>query len=457
MKFFDFCAGIGAGRRGLELAGMECVGYSEISRSSVASYKLLHNTDNEKNYGNLTKIDVNILPDFDLLIAGFPCQTFSVIGKKEGFNDIRGQLIFHIIDILKAKKIKYFILENVKGLTTHDKGNTLKIILRALDEAGYYVEHAVLNSMNYGVPQMRQRVYFVGIRKDLKLKNKKFVWGHQQKARQVEDILVSENNEISETDLKYFIDYLNNKTNQGKVTLDDILKKEYVVVDTRQSDLRLYYNRIPTLRSFRDGLYYVRNGKLRVLTGYEAMLIQGFSTEYAQKVDSVKDRDLLRQTGNAMTVGVIESIGKSLLDYLSNRVDKESASKNNTLVGVVKSVEQFKYCFDKKIYYTYSKTLTSPADDIRYVALYQTKSSFGFEQAGITYYGEVKKIYNVKRSQIHFNVDKTKQDKECVVFMVSEWKTLSTPILPAGNAKVLLLTTENKLKSASIYTDLCVI
>ena len=85
MKFFDFCAGIGAGRRGLELAGMECVGYSEISRSSVTSYKLLHDTANEKNYGNLTKIDPAVLPDFDLLIAGFPFQTFSVIGKKKRF------------------------------------------------------------------------------------------------------------------------------------------------------------------------------------------------------------------------------------------------------------------------------------------------------------------------------------------------------------------------------------
>ncbi len=454
MKFFDFCAGIGAGRRGLELAGMECVGYSEISRSAVASYKMLHNTDNEKNYGNITKIDVDTLPNFDLLIAGFPCQTFSVIGKKEGFNDIRGQLIFHIIDILKAKNIKYFILENVKGLTTHDKGNTLKIILSSLDEAGYYVEHKVLNSMNYGVPQMRQRVYFVGIRKDLKLANKNFIWGYQQKALPVEDNLVSENNEISDVDLKYFINYLNNKTNQGKVTLEDILKKEYVVVDTRQSDLRLYYNRIPTLRSFRDGLYYVRNGKLRVLTGYEAMLIQGFSLDYAQKVATVKDRDLLRQTGNAMTVGVIEAIGKSLLNYLSNKVEEDVDNKNNTLVGVVRSVAQFNYCFNKNIYYTYAKTLTSPVEDIRYVALYQPKSSFGFEQAGITYFGEVKKLYKVKRSQIHFNVDELKKDKDCVVFMVSEWKALSTPILPAGNAKVLILTTENKLKTASIYTDL---
>ena len=454
IKFFDFCAGIGAGRRGLELAGMECVGYSEISRSSVASYKLLHNTDNEKNFGNLTKIDPRKLPEFDLLIAGFPCQTFSVIGKKEGLQDARGQLIFYIIDILKARDIKYFILENVKGLTTHDGGKTLQIILDALENAGYHVEHTVLNSMNYGVPQMRQRVYFVGVRKDLVQANKKFTWDFQQKAKPIADILVSENNEITEIELKYFIDYLNNKTNQGKVTLEDILRKEYVVVDTRQSDLRLYYNRIPTLRSFRDGLFYVRNGKLRMLTGYEAMLIQGFSPEYAKKVSAVKDRDLLRQTGNAMTVGVIEAIGKSLLQYLSAKTLRQTTNKNNTIVGVVKSTGQFDYCMEKGIYYTYAKAMTTPAEEIEYVALYQTKSAFGFEQAGVFYYGKVKKLYRVKRSQIHYNISERKRDEACVVFAVTEWKTLETPVLPAGNAKVLLITTEEKLKSASIYTDL---
>ncbi len=455
MKFFDFCAGIGAGRLGLELAGMECVGYSEISRSSVASYKLLHNTDNEKNFGNLTKIDPATLPDFDLLIAGFPCQTFSVIGKKEGFNDLRGQLIFYIIDILKAKNTKYFILENVKGLTTHDGGKTIKVILKALEAAGYYVEHTVLNSMNYGVPQMRQRVYFVGVRKDLKVSERKFEWLYQQKAKSINEILVSIDNEIGEVDLKYFVEYLNNKTNQGKITLSEILKKEYVVIDTRQSDLRLYYNRIPTLRSFRDGLYYVRDGKLRVLTGYEAMLIQGFSDEYAKKVYNVKDRDLLRQTGNAMTVGVIESIGRSLLSYLSNSQEPQTQSGENTLVGLVKSKEQFDYCIERNIYYTYSKTVKNfNPDDIKSVALYQTKSAFGFEQAGIQYFGNVKRLYKVKRSQIHYNITEKKKDEDCIVFQVDEWKTLSTPILPAGNAKVLLVTTATKLQSATIYTDL---
>ena len=92
--FFDFCSGIGAGRLGLEQCGLKCVGYSDTSRLSVTTYKLMFNTENEKNYGNLKKIKCETLPPFDLLIAGFPCQTFSVIGRKAGFSDERGQIIF---------------------------------------------------------------------------------------------------------------------------------------------------------------------------------------------------------------------------------------------------------------------------------------------------------------------------------------------------------------------------
>ena len=317
MKFFDFCAGIGAGRLGLEQAGMECVGYSEISRNSIKTYNLLHNTENELKFGNLTKIDPNKLPEFDVAIAGFPCQTFSVIGRQEGLNDLRGQIVFKIMDLLKARNIPYFIFENVKGLTTHDKGKTLKTIIESIEADGYHVEYRVLTSSHFGVPQIRQRVYLVGIRNDMIREGKQFEWP-------LEDITYSDvcpflcdvNNEISDTNYEYFERYVNNETNQGKHKISDLKQEEYLIMDTRQSDLRLYRNRIPTLRSFRDGLYYVRDGIIRELTGYEALLIQGFPREYADKVKGIiDDRHLLMQAGNAMTVGVIAALGKSLAKY----------------------------------------------------------------------------------------------------------------------------------------------
>ena len=127
--FLDLCSGIGGGRLGLEQAGLKCIGYSDTSRLSKKTYELLHDTKDESYFYNLKKIKTKDLPTYDMLIAGFPCQTFSVIGRKEGFDDTRGQLIFHIARILQETQPKCFLLENVKGLVTHNKGATINIIL----------------------------------------------------------------------------------------------------------------------------------------------------------------------------------------------------------------------------------------------------------------------------------------------------------------------------------------
>lgn len=318
--FFDFCSGIGAGRLGLEQCGMESVGYSDTSRLSVTTYNLMHNTDNEKNYGNLKRIDGKNLPNYDLLIAGFPCQTFSVIGRKAGFDDSRGQIIFHLIRLLEECQPKCFILENVRGLVTHDKGATIKKIVEEINNIGFSVDYKVLTSLDYGVPQMRQRVYFVGF-------NRKFVSEEtinsfqfpipQQQVPPLSDFLIDTDNELSQESMERFERYLNNPTNQGKYKPEDFLDEEYLIIDTRMSDLRLYRGKVPTLRSQRDGIFYVKNRTIRDLTGYEALLLQGFPKEYADKVKSVvTNRHLLLQSGNAMTVNVIKALGTSVIDCL---------------------------------------------------------------------------------------------------------------------------------------------
>ena len=316
--FFDFCSGIGGGRLGLEQAGLKSVGYSDTSRLSVATYKQMFETENEKNWGNLKKIKSENLPDFDMLIAGFPCQTFSVMGRKAGFDDARGQIIFHLARILEETQPKCFLLENVRGLVTHDKGNTLKIILERLNQAGFDVTYKVLTSINYGVPQMRQRVYFVGINKKLNKNIKNFNWPEEQKKPPLKNFLI-DNNLATEERLEMLQYYLNNPTNQGKLSVKDLEKMEGKILDTRMSDLRIYEERCPTLRSQRDGILYVRDGKIYQLTGYEALLLQGFPREYADKVkETVSDRHLLMQAGNAMTVNVIKALGKNLKSFLEN-------------------------------------------------------------------------------------------------------------------------------------------
>lgn len=312
--FFDFCSGIGGGRLGLEQCGLKCIGRSETSRLSEITYKLLHDVTDDKNYGNLKKLSAEKIPPFDLLIAGFPCQTFSVIGRRDGFDDDRGQIIFHLVRLLEECKPKCFILENVRGLVSHDKGKTINIMIEAMKNANYDVDFKILTSLNYGVPQMRQRVYFVGIKKDSGHSIANFKWPAEIVKPSVKDYLVDENNLIKEENFTSFIYYLNNPTNNAKNKVEDFLGEEFLIIDTRMSDLRLYRERVPTLRSQRDGIFYVKNGALRDLTGYEALLLQGVPQKIAIKVkDKVSDRHLLMQAGNAMTVSVIKALGKSLL------------------------------------------------------------------------------------------------------------------------------------------------
>lgn len=314
--FFDLCSGIGGGRLGLELAGMKSVGYADTSRLSVKTYNLLFSTEGESNYGNLKKIKTEKLPPFDVLIAGFPCQTFSVIGRREGFEDLRGQLIFHIARILQETQPKAFILENVRGLVSHNKGETLKTILNLLNDSGFDVVYKVLTSLDYGVPQMRQRVYFIGINKTLNKNIEDFQWPKPVAIPPLSDYLIDES-AIPSWMIDYLPAYLNNSVNNGKYNLEDLLCMEGKVLDTRMSDLRIYEGKVPTLRSQRDGILYVRKGNLFSLTGHEALLLQGFPREYADKVyNVVSDRHLLMQAGNAMTVNVIHKLGESLKELL---------------------------------------------------------------------------------------------------------------------------------------------
>jgi DNA (cytosine-5)-methyltransferase 1 len=173
LKFIDLFAGLGGTRVGFEQACMEkgikprCVFTSEIKSSAVDIYK--HNFSNEEVTGDITQVNEEDIPDFDYLLGGFPCQAFSTAGKKHGFMDTRGTLFFDVARIIKHKKPKGFLLENVEGLVTHDRkvktspiGNTLQVILDVLEDLGYHVCWKVLNAKNFGVPQERKRIYIAG-------------------------------------------------------------------------------------------------------------------------------------------------------------------------------------------------------------------------------------------------------------------------------------------------------
>jgi len=136
-----------------------CVGYSEIDKYAIQIYE---SHFNHKNFGDITRIREEELPDFDLICGGFPCQSFSIAGKRGGFEDTRGTLFFDIARLIKAKRPRLILLENVKGLLSHDNGKTFNTIILTLDELGYDLQWQVLNSKNFGVPQNRERVFIIG-------------------------------------------------------------------------------------------------------------------------------------------------------------------------------------------------------------------------------------------------------------------------------------------------------
>lgn len=163
IKYLDMFAGIGGFRSGLErIGGFECIGYCEIDKYAKQSYEAMYDTKGELYFNDARKINPKELPDIDLITGGFPCQSFSIAGRRKGFEDTRGTLFFEIARIASAKKPKYLFLENVPGLLSHDRGRTFKTILSSLDELGYDVTWQVLNSKDFGVPQSRKRLYIVG-------------------------------------------------------------------------------------------------------------------------------------------------------------------------------------------------------------------------------------------------------------------------------------------------------
>lgn len=147
-------------RNGQDEQYPSCIGFSEIDKYAIATYQ--SHFPEHHNYGDITKINEQELPDFDMLVGGFPCQAFSIAGKRGGFDDTRGTLFFDCARILKEKQPRNFILENVKGLLSHDNGRTFATIINTLTELGYCVEWQVLNAKNFGVPQNRERVFIVG-------------------------------------------------------------------------------------------------------------------------------------------------------------------------------------------------------------------------------------------------------------------------------------------------------
>jgi DNA (cytosine-5)-methyltransferase 1 len=307
IKFIDLFCGIGGFRVAMEQACYEndiipdCVFSSDIDTSCQDSYEY---NFGDRPAGDIKKVDENDIPDHDILFAGFPCQPFSIIGQRQGFNDIRGTLFFDIARIIKHKKPKAFILENVKQLVGHDGGKTLKTIISTLEkELGYYVQFAVLNALDYGLPQKRERVIIVGHREPI-------IFSFPAPIKPFKPL-----SEILESnvDTKHIAsDYIVQKRKEKHKSA----YKPSIWHENKSGNICSY----PYSCALRAGAsynYLLVNGERR-LTPREMFRLQGFPDDY--KI-VVSDGQARKQAGNAVPVNIVKAVILKLLPYIASTMD----------------------------------------------------------------------------------------------------------------------------------------
>ncbi|MFN8672259.1 MAG: DNA cytosine methyltransferase [Candidatus Sericytochromatia bacterium] len=311
-NFIDLFAGIGGIRIPFEELGGNCVFSSEWDKYSQETYQA---NFNHKPNGDITKIDEKDIPNFDILLGGFPCQAFSIAGKRMGFEDTRGTLFFDVARIIKYHKPKAFLLENVKGLLNHKKGETFEVIKNTLNELGYKIHYQILNAKNFGIPQNRERIYIIGFKEDLEF---------------------------------YFPDNLDIKTKLGDILEKDVPEK-YTISDRLWAshqerkkrnkekgwgfgyslfDKNSEYTSTISARYYKDGseiLISQENKNPRKLTPREAARLQGFPENF---IIPVSDMQAYKQFGNSVSVPVIRELATEILYSLNLLKDESRRNKH---------------------------------------------------------------------------------------------------------------------------------
>lgn len=325
MKIIDLFAGVGGIRLGFQQAAsrfgisIECVLSSEIDKWACMTYQ--KNFDDDP-FCDITEVDEKDVPDFDVCLAGFPCQAFSIAGKRGGFEDTRGTLFFDVARIIKEKRPKAFLLENVKGLVNHRSGKTLDTILNTLEEdLGYTTYYQVLNAKDYGLAQNRERIYIVGFREG----GSGFKFPEPTKERRVIRDIIEEN----PVSARYYLSTVYIKSMKAHKArhealghgfgyeirdLDDIAgtivcggmgRERNLIIDPRQTDLSDKGNKKGEIN--KEGI--------RVMTPLEWERLQGFPDNWT---DGIANGHRYKQMGNSVAVPVIEKVSEGIIQELLN-------------------------------------------------------------------------------------------------------------------------------------------
>lgn len=340
-RFIDLFAGIGGFRKGFEDAGFQCVFTSEIN---TACQEVYENNFTDKVHGDITQIAPSSIPDFEVLLAGFPCQPFSISGKKKGFEDTRGTLFFDICRIIDEKQPKIVVLENVKHLIYHDKKRTFSTILQTLSNLGYNVSYQILNAKNFGLPQNRERIFIIASKNgffkfdELEKKQPVALKDFLDKTGNFEYLDKSEytlikNPKKQETGL-IFVGYRNKNTWKNGIRPNT----EHLSRVHRQPN-RIYsvegtHPTIPSQEtSGRFFIYLPNENKVRKLTLNECYKIMGFPANFKRHS---KTGEQYKQIGNSVAIPVIYEIAKS--------IKQQKLLENESQRKVVGDLRELLYC-----------------------------------------------------------------------------------------------------------------
>ena len=296
LRFIDLFAGIGGIRKGFEDEETQCVFSSEWDKFSAKTYEANYG---DIPWGDITKINEKEIPKHDVLLAGFPCQPFSNIGKREGFgHETQGTLFFDVLRILKYHLPKMFLLENVPGLLTIQNGETFQLILKNLETAGYSVFFDVLDAQNFGLAQVRKRVVIVGFHQDLQITSFAFPQGNMEKRVPISSIL--EENPTGYSISEHLQRSYLFKKDDGKPQLVDSTST------VQAKTLVASYHKIQRLTGT-----FVRGGEtgVRLLSELECKRLMGFPDEF---IIPVSRTQMYRQMGNSVAVPMMREVAKAM-------------------------------------------------------------------------------------------------------------------------------------------------
>lgn len=430
MRVCSLFAGAGGIDLAFEQAGFTTVWANEFDKDACKTFR--------RNFPgiplvekDIRKVKADSIPDFDVLVGGFPCQPFSIVGRQEGFNDDRGNLFFDICRIVDAKSPSVIFLENVANLVQHDNGNTFKVIKSQIEKRHYTLRYIVANACDYGFPQVRNRIYMVCF-KDGDIAGRFQFPAKSALQLRTWDII----DRTKTVDAQWYLDPTSDRYKEIAPAITDerliyrlsdmgILSGKNGVVFTLMAGMGNWPNREPMIKDVKG---------IRRLTPHECFLLQGFPASF--DLTGIPEKSAYRQAGNSVCVPVVRQIAENIKAALvaaqrkMERADTESA---DTLVGSLRNSQQLDVCLSMNFYHVPKAQLSADITKLRFVAIYQSNRFFG-GNAGIRYIGRITEIKELPRKEIA-EIPKN-SDELYYKFIVNGWKKLDNAIKPARTTMI---------------------